>query len=1286
MKSLSEGQHWVLGVDVGDRSVGLAAVIYEGTTPVDLVAKTTIHDGGSSEHTGTSRQDKAGQARRARRRVRRKKHKVRNLQKRLEEHGYPGGRSLYQGLDVWGLRQEGLAGFIADKERRVTVVAAAVLHVVRHLGWRNTWLSYDTFVELAAQGPTESLVAMWAAAEARWPHVGSRPTDEQWSVGQLGAHAVDIYRGVVPGVPQHATPIRPRNVDEKRSIETDDDGNPRLTEFDAGQLEKVQPDGDKKKQGKNPAAGKKVYKDLQGSVLSKVRAEDQWRELRDIFAMQEVPDDIAQELLRLVFTLTAHTAYRSLVGPDMVSSQAARGRLRAPMSSLEFEEFAIVSAVANLRVVSSQQKTGIPLTAEQQRQASQFLLTPDAQRWTWFDVAKHLDLPKGHRLRTTSPSGRLEESDGLTPQDFTADPAPDCPTHRAVKNLLNKKPTKKDSPAEKAALTRLKDWDGAYPGFMRHALAAVHDLPPVDYDQGKRGDRCHDDPASHLPEVVAALAELFADEPGECVEAKLRDLDLRSERARFSRETLRLLTEKMQAEGCDFHTAYVSVFGEEPNQLRLRESLDDPVRHPTVAIVNGEVRRFLRGGITRFGQLPKRVVVEVVRSGLVTAATRNAYVKEAEKNRKNRDKARQQLRQELSGAPDGGHVSARDVRRYELLTRHNSQCLYCGATVATGTCEIDHVVASSQGGSNRTTNLVVACRPCNASKGKQTVLQWLAIVGDTDERSLKAMKQRVKTFTFPNGTSPKAKNRFIKELQARLEMQADEEPDERSLETTAYTARQMAERIGTWLAAPPKDVRRAAGLVADQCDEKLIDAATGELLPPAQVTVFNGGTTAAARKFGKVDQRLTELMCHSAYYTTATKTLDGRQLRDQATKNRFDRRHHAVDAAVLTTLTHGVAQELTKDVQIERTRRIGGDKWAKTVQDARDTAAANPLVQQWRQTMKDLGGLLAAKMESDYVPVERLKRYSAKVGALHSPNPSGFIKLALDQQIPAKDIRRLVHRQDRELVKPHLTAKGDLPEGSLPASCDGKPYLLRHKQETPCLAINGGSVELGSVHHARIFQYPTKKGPAYGWLRIFAAEFALWGWTKTTDHFTAPVPLDSEAVRCCSDAVRKALENGTAQQVGWIVAGDEIHLPWTPDSPYVAKSRQTKELLQLHPHTRWFATNFANERQLGIRLAYLAKEGWPDEQRYATTQAQLDHHARSRTEAESYGSGTPPLCWPFDVEQKGVGDILLASVANIFVPGTVVVRRTALGFPRWEAGPSNRPTCWRIPQPDEGSR
>lgn len=49
-----------------------------------------------------------------------------------------------------------------------------------------------------------------------------------------------------------------------------------------------------------------------------------------------------------------------------------------------------------------------------------------------------------------------------------------------------------------------------------------------------------------------------------------------------------------------------------------------------------------------------------------------------------------------------------------LLERWGHRCSYCGAT---GRLEVEHLVSSSRLGTNRLSNLVVACRPCNEEKG-----------------------------------------------------------------------------------------------------------------------------------------------------------------------------------------------------------------------------------------------------------------------------------------------------------------------------------------------------------------------------------------------------------------------------------------------------------------------------------------------------------------------------------------------------------------------------------------
>lgn len=61
--------------------------------------------------------------------------------------------------------------------------------------------------------------------------------------------------------------------------------------------------------------------------------------------------------------------------------------------------------------------------------------------------------------------------------------------------------------------------------------------------------------------------------------------------------------------------------------------------------------------------------------------------------------------------------------RATIAIRDGNACVYCGCR--TGPFEIDHVFPFSRGGSSKIDNLAIACRPCNRSKGKKTVEEWL---------------------------------------------------------------------------------------------------------------------------------------------------------------------------------------------------------------------------------------------------------------------------------------------------------------------------------------------------------------------------------------------------------------------------------------------------------------------------------------------------------------------------------------------------------------------------------
>jgi hypothetical protein len=63
-----------------------------------------------------------------------------------------------------------------------------------------------------------------------------------------------------------------------------------------------------------------------------------------------------------------------------------------------------------------------------------------------------------------------------------------------------------------------------------------------------------------------------------------------------------------------------------------------------------------------------------------------------------------------------------EVREY-LLEKWHRTCAYCGATNVP--LEIEHIHPKSRGGSDRVSNLTLACRPCNERKGRRPIEDFL---------------------------------------------------------------------------------------------------------------------------------------------------------------------------------------------------------------------------------------------------------------------------------------------------------------------------------------------------------------------------------------------------------------------------------------------------------------------------------------------------------------------------------------------------------------------------------
>jgi len=73
-------------------------------------------------------------------------------------------------------------------------------------------------------------------------------------------------------------------------------------------------------------------------------------------------------------------------------------------------------------------------------------------------------------------------------------------------------------------------------------------------------------------------------------------------------------------------------------------------------------------------------------------------------------------------------------QRFEILRRDNYTCRYCGARAPDVTLTVDHVIPTALGGSDDSTNLVTACRDCNA--GKSSIAPDQPIVADVDAAAL----------------------------------------------------------------------------------------------------------------------------------------------------------------------------------------------------------------------------------------------------------------------------------------------------------------------------------------------------------------------------------------------------------------------------------------------------------------------------------------------------------------------------------------------------------------------
>jgi 5-methylcytosine-specific restriction endonuclease McrA len=101
-----------------------------------------------------------------------------------------------------------------------------------------------------------------------------------------------------------------------------------------------------------------------------------------------------------------------------------------------------------------------------------------------------------------------------------------------------------------------------------------------------------------------------------------------------------------------------------------------------------------------------------------------------------------------------GTLAGFEVREY-LLAKWNRKCAYCdtsGAGPAGVPLNIDHINPRAKGGSDRVSNLTLACIPCNRRKGAQDVRMFLAVDTTRLDRVLRQAKRPLEDAAAVNST------------------------------------------------------------------------------------------------------------------------------------------------------------------------------------------------------------------------------------------------------------------------------------------------------------------------------------------------------------------------------------------------------------------------------------------------------------------------------------------------------------------------------------------------------
>jgi CRISPR-associated endonuclease Csn1 len=1187
-------RRWVLGVDVGARSVGLAALEIDDEGPRRLLAAVSIiHDGGvdpDEERTGYSRKRAAGIARRLRRRYRRRRQRIAKLARYLASMGYPG--DCYregQTYKAWAARHELASQYIQDSPSKREKVALALMHIAHHRGWRSPWLSIDD-LERQVKDEDDS-----ARRKRLQPFI-----DVAESLG-IDVTGVDTIGELGWRARKHL--LRPRNL--QRAGETGGSAS------------------------KRAVFGERVWQ------------VDLLYELMKICEVQQLPHDFYRQVRDLIFYQERPRVRPELVGVDPLAKLEGKILPRASVACLEFQEFRIRSALANLRI-KDEQSGWRALSPEEYAKVFKYL---------WEDAARDLGEDNGGQLpwraaigqalgglpagvRVNFEGSRLIEDAGVSRR------APICETEYAFLTFCRK--------------NGLRDtaewWRNAYPTERADLIAFL-----VDGEESNTVDEL-------LVKLPYAEQIILADE------AASRRI-FRSGRSRYSRETLRKLNEFMrdnyrEDDPPGLHVAVQEVFRVPPDWAPPLEEIETRTGNPAVDRNIEAVRKFLMSATLKWGP-PEMVGFELLRE----AGLSRQSIGKIEREQLYRSKLNQRLDEALRR--EGVWPASRfDRWRYVLMHLFGSRCAYCANAISWESSQLDHVVPrSTGGGSNSRANLLLVCENCNRRKGNRpfaifareqgidvnAVIERVRRVGtrseghDYEEANARS-SVRLWKWWYTRGELKAWKA----EVEARLKMENFDEAgsesedlaEERRIGATSYAARALRERIAAFL---------------KRYDPKLSDSEALRKVMP-----FSGRVTARGRRLvgGTSDLPLVNVSAPGGEppgESGATEDETGGSRR--WVKERLDRRHHAVDAAFLAGLTRvsgftqvavvlsrledEISMELSREPQTTRAN-VGRDWVHKEALNRllRDKPGWSEVLVNAQKVLNKVKDLVRAALEEDHVAVLVPRRLRAQNGALHADTIEKLVKKQLKDGFSSEEIERLVDGAvagalERERRERGLSEGEDLPPNPERRVVDSNGRALEPSSVVDLfpsakamLLVRGGAAEMSKIHHARLYRWVEKRRVRYGIIRVFQAD--LVHLDRKKNLFVQELPVHSASMRAADRSVKEAVLSKRASQLGYLVVGDEIEF-----GQEVPGRGEIKELLALpelrqEVVRRWRIDGFPSPARVRLRPLYLAGEGVP--------------------------AGAPAPVVKF-VQKQG----WRPAIDTVFSGREVrVLRRTYLGRPRWK--------------------